>query len=101
MNIRQLVDLSEARKLSRINFIESGSGPIVIEVEFKQGEKLRRALLKDDHEQVITCRNLKEGYDLCLKANVHEAYLVQIIPHDEACHSAYAEYHRDAIPLKF
>lgn len=101
MNIDQLTDINEGHTLKGVNFIESGSGPIVIEVEFDQEDRLQKELIKDEAGNVVTCKNLKEGYDLCLKAGVHSANLVQIIPHDEACQSAYADYHRDSIPLKF
>jgi hypothetical protein len=101
MNIGQLSDLSVSRALLRVSFIESGNAPIVIEAEYKQSGKVRRSLLKDESGQVISCKNLKAAYDLCLKADLHEAYLVQIVPDEEACHSAYADYHKDTIPLRF
>ncbi|MGH1462163.1 MAG: hypothetical protein ACRBB6_09010 [Neptuniibacter sp.] len=101
MNIDQLATVNETHTLKGVNFIESGSGPIVIEVEFDQDGDSRKELMKDAAGGVVTCKNIKEGYDICLKAGVHSANLVQIIPHDEACQSSYADYHRDSIPLKF
>lgn len=101
MNIEQLTTANHDHSLKGVNFIESGSGPIVIEVEFKHEGELHKELMKTEDGHNITCKNIKEGYDLCLKAGIHSANLVQIIPHDEACQSSYADYHRDSIPLKF
>lgn len=101
MNVEQLATANHDHSLQVVNFIESGSGPIVIEAEFKQSGELHKELIKNEAGSVITCKNIKEGYDLCLKAGIHSANLVQIIPDDEVCQSSYADYHRELIPLKF
>ncbi|WP_286238248.1 hypothetical protein [Neptuniibacter halophilus] len=101
MNIEQLDHLNQQHKLKAVNFIESGHGPMVIEVEFTQDEAVQKELIKDRSGNVVTCQNVKEGYQICLKAGVHEANLVQIETHDEACRSDFADYHKESIPLKF
>ncbi|MCP4596745.1 hypothetical protein [Neptuniibacter sp.] len=101
MDIDELTDLHLQHHINAVNFIESGSGPMVIEVEFSRGGDRKRELIKDDEGRIITCKNIKEGYDICLKAGLHEANLVQIIPDDEVCRSEFADYHKEIMPLKF
>lgn len=101
MDIDRMSDLFYAQQLSAVNFVESGSGPFVIEVEFRKGSQLCKELLKDKAGDVVTCKNLKEGYGICEQVGVHEANLVQIVPHDEACTSEYADYHKELMPLRF
>ena len=101
MNVDQIDSLNQQHRLKQVNFIESGCGPMVIEVEFTKDHETVRELLKDKDGKVLTCHNVKEGYDICLKAGVHQANLVQIETHDETCQSEFADYHRDTMPLKF
>ena len=101
MNIEQLQQLQSAKKIKVINFVESGCGPFVIEVEFIGENGPCNELLKNSEGQVISCKNLQEGYSLCQQVGLHEANLVQIVPHDEACTSEYADYHKESMPLRF
>ena len=101
MNIEQMGMLKQQARIRGVNFIESGCGPMVIEVEFDDHDNRQKELIKDQEGKVVTCHNVKEGYDICLKAGIHEANLVQIQTHDEACSSDFADYHQDSIPLKF
>ena len=101
MRISEFKSLASGPHLHNVNFVESSCGPMVIEVEVSQGEQVKRELLRDHKGEVVTCSCITKAYDLCTQAGVHKANLVQVIPHDEACMGAYAEYHRDAIALKF
>ncbi|MFW1678563.1 hypothetical protein ACFVYJ_12405 [Pontibacter sp. JAM-7] len=101
MNINQLSDLQKSQQLKSVNFIESGCGPMVIEIEFQRDKSYLRELIKDDAGKVVTCSNITQGYDICHRAGIHHANLVQIIPHDEACYSEFADYHRSSLPLSF
>ena len=101
MNIEQLQELRLQQKVKAVNFIESGHSPLVIEVEYVDNGETFKALLKDGDGVVTSYNHLKEGYDICLKAGIHTANLVQIETDDEVCQSEYADYHRESIPLKF
>jgi hypothetical protein len=101
MNIEKLQELQSGKKVHAVNFVESGCGPFVIEVEFKGKNGLCNELLKNKEGQVISCNNLQEGYAICQQIGLHEANLVQIVPHDEACTSEYADYHKERMPLRF
>jgi len=101
MNSEQFEQLHKQQRLKAVNFIEAGCGPMVIEIEYDDQGQLNKELIKDDAGEVITCRNVKQGYDICLRAGVHEANLVQLETHDEAAYSEFADYHKDSIPLKF
>jgi len=97
MNVSDFEDLAQSSRLKAVNFVESGCGPMVIEVESDQGTDL----IRDRHGEIITCQNVSQAYAVCQKAGVHEANLVQVIPHDETCSGVIMDYHRDSIPLKF
>ncbi|WP_027856027.1 hypothetical protein [Marinobacterium jannaschii] len=101
MNVADFKSLAEAHSLRAVNFIESGCGPMVIEVEYDKDSEPVRELIKDSHGEVVTCKNVTQAYGLCQKAGVHKANLVQVIPHDEACQAEYADYHRESMPLTF
>ncbi len=101
MNLEQLTDIKLKQQLKAVNFVESGHGPMVIEVEYENSDGIQRSLIKDNQGKVATYQHLKAGYELCLKAGIHEANLVQVETHDEACQSDYADYHRELIPLVF
>ncbi|WP_299181716.1 hypothetical protein [uncultured Neptuniibacter sp.] len=101
MDTDQLELMLLQKRLKAVNFIESGCGPIVIEVEYAEKDKVQKELIKDSQGEVVTCHNLKEGYDICLKAGIHEANLIQMDTDDEACQATFANYHREVIPLKF
>jgi len=101
MRMSEFKSIANGPYLQKVNFVESSCGPMVIEVEFSQGEQVRRELIKDRKGDVVTCRCITQAYDLCSQAGVHEANLVQVIPHDEACMGSFAEYHKEALVLKF
>lgn len=97
MQISEFKALASSHRLKNVNFIESGCGPMVVEVEYDDGKEL----IKDSHGEVMTCTNVTQAYDLCHRAGVHSANLVQVVPHDEACSGVVMDYHRESIPLKF
>ncbi|ANG62899.1 hypothetical protein A8C75_10655 [Marinobacterium aestuarii] len=97
MQISEFKALVSSHKLKAVNFIESGCGPMVVEVEYEGGKDL----IKNSDGAVFTCLNVTQAYDLCHRAGVHEANLVQVTPHDETCAGVVMDYHRDSIPLKF
>jgi len=101
MRISEFKSLASGPGLRGVNFVESSCGPMVIEVEFAKGGELHRELIKDSAGHVLTYSNITQAYDLCTRAGVHEANLVQVIPHDEACMGAFADYHKEALPLRF
>jgi len=101
MNMSEFITLAEQHRLRNVNFIESGCGPMVIQVEYGYDKNMTKDLIKDNDGAVITCRSVAEAYNICHKAGVHRANLVQVIPHDEACSNSYAEYHSESIPLRF
>ncbi|MBY4676289.1 hypothetical protein [Marinobacterium arenosum] len=101
MRVADFKTLAGEHHIKNVNFVESSCGPMVIEVEFERGQEVVRDLIKDSKGNVITYTNITQAYDVCSRAGVHRANLVQVIPHDEACVGMFAEYHRDAIPLKF
>lgn len=101
MNISEFISLAEEHRLKNVNFIESGCGPMVIQVEYGQDADTEKELIKDSEGAVITCKSVTEAYGICHKAGVHRANLVQVIPHDEACANSFADYHSESIPLRF
>ncbi len=101
MNMSEFITLAEEHRLRNVNFIESGCGPMVIQVEYGKDAETEKDLIKDNKGDVITCRSVSEAYNICHKAGVHRANLVQVIPHDEACTNAFADYHSESIPLRF
>lgn len=101
MNIERLQELKAQQMIKAVNFIEAGHSPLVIEIEYVDQGQCLRALLTDDEGVVISYNHLKEGYDVCLKAGIRKANLVQTETDDEVCQSAYARYHRESIPLVF
>jgi hypothetical protein len=101
MNLEEVRELKLRNQLKAVNFIESGHAPKVIELVYTDNDQTFKALLKNDHGDVITCHNLKEGYDICLGIGVRAANLVQIETDDEATMSDYADYCTKSIPLSF
>lgn len=101
MRLEEFRSLVDAEKVVQVNFIESSCSPIVIEVEFEQEGEVKKALMKDDQGDVISVNCITKAYDICKQVGIREASLVQTIPHDEACVADWANYNRDAIPLKF
>jgi hypothetical protein len=97
MQISEFKALAASHKLKAVNFIESGCGPMVVEIVYEGGKDL----IKDSHGEVLTYTNVTHAYDVCHKAGVHEANLVQVVPHDEACGGVSMDYHRESTPLKF
>ena len=97
MQISEFKELAASHRLTNVNFIESGCGPMVVEVEFEGGKDL----IRDAKGEVLTCANVTQAYDLCHKAGIHAANLVQVVPHDEVCAGVAMDYHRESIPLKF
>lgn len=101
MNLEEVKELKLRDQLKTVNFIESGHAPVVIEVVYIDNDQTCKALLKNDDGVVMTCHNLKEGYDICLGLGVRAANLVQIETDDEATVSDYADYDTKIIPLSF
>lgn len=101
MNMSEFISLAEQHRLRNVNFIESGCGPMVIQVEYGRDAQTEKDLIKDENGVVITCKNVGQAYDICHRAGVHRANLVQVVPHDEACSSGFADYHSESIPLRF
>lgn len=101
MDTEQLHELNQQQRIKTVNFVESGCGPMVLEVEYQKGEGTIRELVKDHNGNVLTCQQVKEGYDICTKAGIHKANLVQIVTDDEASRSEYADYHKESVPLIF
>jgi len=101
VDINYLQKLKEQQRIKAVNFIEAGHSPIVIEVEYLHQGEVVKALLKDEEGIVTAYNHLKEGYDVCLKAGIHSANLIQIETDEEVCRSEYANYHRQLIPLTF
>jgi hypothetical protein len=97
MQISEFKALVSSHKLKAVNFIESGCGPMVVEVEYDGG----KALIKDSAGEVVTYANVTLAYDVCHRAGVHEANLIQVVPHDEAGGGQNMDYHRESTPLKF
>lgn len=96
----ELVDFSKNRLIKKVRLIESGCSPIVIEVEYGS-DRVRKELLKAEDDQVMTFKNISQAYDVCRDAGIHEADLVQVIPHDEACAGGYLSYDQQAMTLRF
>jgi hypothetical protein len=101
MNLEEVKELKLRNQLKAVNFIESGHAPMVIELVYTDNDQTFKALLKNDHGDVITCHNLKEGYNICLDIGVRVASLVQIETDDETTVSDYADYCTKSIPLSF
>ena len=101
MDTEQLETLNQQQRIKTVNFIESGCGPMVVEVEYSKGDETVRELIKDADGNVITCQQVKDGYDICLKVGIHKANLVLINTDDEASKSEFADYHRESVPLIF
>ena len=100
MDKNELVDFSKNRLIRKVRLIESGCSPLVIEVEYGS-DKIRKELLKTDDNQVLSFKNISQAYDVCRDAGIHEAELVQVIPHDEACVGHYVSYDNQTIHLRF
>ena len=96
----EFVDFSKNRLIKKVRLIESGCSPIVIEVEYGS-DRVMKELLKAEDDQVMTFKNISLAYDLCRDAGIHEAELVQVIPHDEACAGQYLSYDQQAMTLRF
>lgn len=96
----ELIDFSKNRLIRKVRMIESGCSPLVIEIEYGAGQ-IRKELLKADDNEVLTFKNISLAYDLCRDAGIHEAELVQVIPHDEACAGQYLSYDQQAMTLRF
>ncbi|MGB0204695.1 MAG: hypothetical protein ACPF9K_06560 [Neptuniibacter sp.] len=96
----ELVDFSKNRLIRKVRLIESGCSPLVIEVEYGS-DKIRKELLKTEDNQVLSFKNISQAYDVCRDAGIHEAELVQVIPHDEACAGQYLSYDQQAMTLRF
>ena len=98
MKMSDFRSLANANKINRIRFIESSCSPIVIELTQQDQQ---RSLLKTDQGDVLSFKNIAQAYDICRQQGFHEAELVQVIPHDEACAGKYIDYDQQSIPLKF
>ncbi|MFY0678544.1 MAG: hypothetical protein JXR18_14800 [Neptuniibacter sp.] len=96
----ELVDFSKNRRIKKVRLIESGCSPLVIEVEYGT-DQIQKELLKTEDNQVMTFKNITQAYNVCRDAGIHEADLVQIIPHDEACAGSYLSYDQQAMTLRF
>lgn len=101
MNLQELKDLAQHQQISHVNFVESGCSPLVIELSYEEQDHSKKALLKSDQGAVLSFRNIAQAYDICRKAGIHSAHLVQVIPHDEACAGEFVSYDQQSIPLKF
>ena len=98
MKISEFRRAANHQQIDKVRFIESSCSPMVIELTLNS---LQRELLKNDRGEVITCKNITQAYDICREHGIHEAELVQVIPHDEACAGQYIAYDQQSMPLKF
>ena len=98
MNMSDFRQLARDNHIKQIRFVESSCSPLVIELTQTDNQ---RALLKDNHGEVMKFKNIAQAYDICREQGFHSAELVQIIPHDEACAGSFTQYDQQAIPLKF
>ena len=90
MKLKDLKKKAKANEVTNVRFIAMACSRIVIEVVF--GTNGDKALFRNHHGDVFIANNVASAQDVCLKAGIHKADLVQIIAHDEACfdHSALA-----------
>ena len=96
----EFADFSKNHLIKKVRLIESGCSPLVMEVEYGS-DRIRKELLKAEDDQVMTFKNITQAYDVCRDVGIHEADLVQIIPHDEACAGRYLSYDQQAMTLRF
>lgn len=98
MKISEFRRLANSHQIDKIRFIESSCSPMVIELTLNDQQ---RELLKNDRGEVISCKNITQAYAICREQGIHQAELVQVIPHDEACAGHYTAYDQQSIALKF
>ncbi|WP_075171720.1 hypothetical protein [Neptunomonas phycophila] len=84
MQIKELKHLAH-QPGTEVSFIEPACGAMVIKVNYILGETPSSALLKTKQGEVITLKNLAQGYDLLRAVGLHKATLEQTIPHSELC----------------
>ncbi len=105
MQISQFTRLARAGAVTNMRFIESGCSPLVLECQYEypgdDNHVPMKALLENDQGDIMTCQNITQAYDICRKAGLHKAELVQVIPHDEACTGLTLRAEQQAIPLVF
>lgn len=98
MTISQLRNLVKANQIEQVRFVESSCSPFVIELIDKQGMK---SLLTDKQGKTFSYKNISQAYGICREAGIHQAELVQVIPHDEACVGHFVSYDNQTIQLRF
>lgn len=100
MQISEFRQLAAQHQVKQVRFIESSCSPLVVELHYGQSTP-KKDLLKNDQGEVVAFKNISQAYELCRDAGIHEAELVQIIPHDEACAGSYNSYDQPSMALKF
>ena len=101
MNRQTFKSLAAQHHVDQVKFIESGCSPLVIEFSFEEAGQRKTTLLKTDNGDVIALKNISQAYEICRDAGIHKAYLVQVIPHDEACTASFLSYDQQSMPLTF
>jgi len=98
MTLKELKKKVRAKEINFIRFISMACNPIMIEVNHNADKK---TLLRNHHGDIYLAHNIAMAYEVCRKANIHQADLVQIIAHDEACADTLMRPTSQTMSLKF
>ncbi len=100
MHISQMKAYAQSKMITAVKFIESGCSPIVIELSYISDRNIERQLLSKGGK-TLTCKSIEQAYCICRDAGIHQAELVQTIPHDEACAGPSYQNQPSTISLRF